>query len=153
MERCEIPRFARDDGVGGARDDAPNAHPERARLLRCRHGIIPATMVRLALLLMLVLVLSGLQCAASCAAVMVESPCHHHQPTPHHQDQAACSHELVLDRVHAPAIGHGFEACGAQTPLPKNPHPDGWGWSAFSSDLHAMSCHRQDAGSSISLRI
>jgi hypothetical protein len=112
-------------------------------------------MVRIALLLTLVLVLSGLQCAASCAAVTVEAPCHHHQSAPHHQDQAACSHELVLDRVHAPAIGHGFEACGTmQAPLPKNPQPHGWGWSAWLSDrLAGLKLHRQDAGSSLSLRI
>jgi hypothetical protein len=111
-------------------------------------------MARIALLLTLALVLSAFQCAASCAAVTVEAPCHHHQ-APHHQDQAACSHELVLDRVHAPAIDHGFEACGAlDTPLPRNPQPNGWGWSARLSDrLAALSHHRQDAGSCLSLRI
>lgn len=119
--------------------------------------------MRLAILVILVtaaLLAGAVECVASCAAVTVESPCRHHKSAPHHQapsdrEPGACSHELVLDRVHAPVIGHGFEARGAmQTAVSNNPQPNGWGWNAFSSDLHAaLSCHRQDAGASLSLRI
>jgi hypothetical protein len=111
--------------------------------------------VKFAILLIAALLAGTVECVTSCAAVTLESPCHHHQSSPHHQDPGACSHELVLDRVHAPAIDHGCEACGAvQTALPKNPHPDGWGWSAWLSDLRAgLRLPRPDAGSSLSLRI
>jgi hypothetical protein len=113
--------------------------------------------MKLAILTILVtaaLLTGTFECAASCAAVTSESPCHHDQGTPHHQDVAACSHELVLDLIHAPAVQHGFETSAATMPIPKNPHPDGWGCNAFSSDPHAaLSCNRRDAGSSLSLRI
>ena len=113
--------------------------------------------MKLAMLVILVataLLAGAVECSASCAAVTVEAPCHHHS-APHHQDPAACSHELVLDRVHAPAIELGFEARGAmQTPLPKNPQRHGSGWNAWLSDLLVgLKLHRQDAGSSLSLRI
>jgi hypothetical protein len=109
--------------------------------------------MRLAILAILVtgaLLAGTIDCATSCAAVTVESPCHHHQSSPHHQDQAACSHELILDRVHAPAFGHGFEVCGVvRTPIPNSRGSE----TCWSRLVPTLSCHRQDAGSSLSLRI
>lgn len=110
-------------------------------------------MMRLAILVILVtaaLLAGTVECATSCAAATVESPCHHHQPSPHHQDQAACSHELVLDRVHAPAIDHGFEARDeVQTPLPNGRGSE----TCWPRLVPTLSCHRQDVGASLSLRI
>jgi hypothetical protein len=104
----------------------------------------------LATLVTAVLLAGAVECAASCAAVTVEAPCHHHQSAPHHQDPVACSHELVLDRVHAPATEHGFETSGPmQAPLPDGRGSEPW-WSRL---VPRLSCNRQDAGSSLSLRI
>jgi hypothetical protein len=104
----------------------------------------------LAILMTAALLAGAVECAASCAAVTVESPCHHHQGAPHHQDPAACSHELVLDRVHAPAIAHGFEAWGAmQTMLPNGRGSD----TCWSRLVPTQSCHRSHAGAPLSLRI
>src|SRR5580704_6023739 len=103
----------------------------------------------LAILVTAVLFAGAVECAASCAAVTVEAPCHHHR-APHHQDSAACSHELVVDRVHAPAIDHGIEACGS-TP---SPLPNGRDCETYWSKLvPALSCNRPNAGASLSLRI
>lgn len=72
--------------------------------------------MKLAMLLITVLLLSTIACAASCAGIASESSCHHDQKSP-----TACAHELVLDRVHVHC-----------TPL--EPLPDDRGSIAFSTE-------------------
>jgi hypothetical protein len=55
--------------------------------------------MKLAILLIVALLAGTVECAASCAAVTSESPCHHDK-----QSVAACSHELVMQRTQATAI-------------------------------------------------
>jgi len=61
--------------------------------------------MKLAIVLIGALLAGAFQCAAGCASIAPDAPCHHNQQSP---SPAACSHELVLQRGQAPA--HDYAA-------------------------------------------
>jgi hypothetical protein len=71
--------------------------------------------MRLAILLTAALLVGTFECAASCATANPDSACHHES-----KPSTACSHELVLDRIHSTAIHHAFDAYIARNPFPSD---------------------------------